>query len=375
MRLLCAAALSLALGLVVAYAGDDKPDRAAKLTALKKKYDTELAELKERLKKAEPADKKGIRVEMRELVAIVAERALNIAKENPKDDTAFDAAEFIIKVASTNGSGIKEVDALIDILTEHHLTNPKIKEVLIAVRGAGPAGDKLLTAVSEKATDKETKGLALYIRGHRAARDAEEEEDDKELAKAIAKATELLEKAAKESPDQKIGKAGKTIAELCKKDLEALKSIVIISIGKPAPEVESVLLDGKKVKLSDYKGKVVLLDVWATWCPPCRAMIPHERDLVKSMKDKPFVLISVSADDKKDTLTKFFEKEPMPWVHWWDNGPESPVLQKYRIHAFPSLFLIDHNGIVREKWVGSPGNEKIDKAVEELVKEAVKAKG
>jgi len=93
------------------------------------------------------------------------------------------------------------------------------------------------------------------------------------------------------------------------------------------------------------------------------------------MKDKPFVLISVSADDKKDTLEKFIAKEPMPWVHWWDNGPESKVISTYRVRAFPTLYLIDHTGVIRNKWVGAPENEKLDKAVEELVKEAEKAKG
>ena len=87
------------------------------------------------------------------------------------------------------------------------------------------------------------------------------------------------------------------------------------------------------------------------------------------------MLVSVSADDKKETLEKFLEKEKMPWVHWWDNGPESKVLKTYRVKAFPTLYLIDHTGIIQYKWVGSPGNDKIDDAVEELVKAATKAKG
>ncbi|MBA4191217.1 MAG: hypothetical protein C0467_24820 [Planctomycetaceae bacterium] len=377
MRLLSAAAVTLALGFFVVYAGDSKPDRAEKLTALKKKYDTEYAELKSRFDKAtDRGDKKGIQAEMRELVALTAEKALALAKEDPKDDTGFAAAEFILKTAGENrANGIADVDAVIVLLAEHHAANPKLKELLVPLMRMGDAGEKLLVAVSEKATDKETKGLALFIRGYKAARNAEEEEDDKELAASIAKASELLSKAAELAPDAKFGKGSKTVAELAKKQIAELKSIVIIAIGKPAPEVESVTLEGKKVKLSDYKGKVVLLDIWATWCGPCRAMIPHERDLVKGLKDKPFVLISASADDKKETLEKFLEKEPMPWVHWWDSGSESPILKAYRVRAFPSLFLIDHNGVVREKWVGNPGNEKIDKAVEDLVKEATKAKG
>jgi thiol-disulfide isomerase/thioredoxin len=151
--------------------------------------------------------------------------------------------------------------------------------------------------------------------------------------------------------------------------------VTALGVGKPAPEVESLTLDGKKVKLSDYKGKVVLFDIWATWCGPCRAMIPHERDLVKKLDGKPFELISVSADDKKEALQKFLEKEPMPWTHWWDNGPESAVLKKFRVRAFPTMYLIDHTGVIRYKWLGNPGDDKIDAAIDELVKAAIKAKG
>ena len=189
----------------------------------------------------------------------------------------------------------------------------------------------------------------------------------------VADAKALIEKAVNESPDAKIG--SKKVGEIAKSELENLNAVTLVSVGKPAPEVESITLEGKKVKLSDYKGKVVLLDIWATWCPPCRAMIPHERELVKKMAKKPFVLVSVSADDEKDALVKFLEKEPMPWVHWWDSGAESPVLKKYRVRAFPTLYLIDHTGEIKQKWVGKPDGDTLDKAIEEAVKEAEKAKG
>lgn len=386
MRLLCAAAVSLSLGLFVALADDKKPadpnmPRADKFAAAKKKFDDEMAEFKQRLAKASDAgEARGIQAEMRELVALRADKFLDIAKDDPKDDTGFAALEFLVKTgAEMNAGSLKEVGEAVGLLAEHHAASPKIKPLLVPLMRLGPAGEKLIVTVSEKGTDKEARGTALFIRGFKAARAADDEEDEKLLAEAVAKAIDLFDRAAKEAPDAKVGTGAKTIAEFAKQETEQLKAISALGVGKPAPDVESYDLGGKKVKLSDYKGKVVLLDMWATWCGPCRAMIPHERELVKKFADKPFLLVSVSADDKKETLEKFMEKEAMPWVHWWDEGTESPVLRKFRVKAFPTLYLIDHTGVIRKKWVGIPGNDPkstvVDEEVDKLVKEALKVKG
>jgi len=381
MRLICAAGASLVLGLFLAFADDNKPDgdkdpkvRADKLAALKKKFDSELADLNMRLNKAEDAGTaRGIQAEMRELIALTAEKAIAIANGGPADDAGFAAAQFIVLSAAKVGGGGKDVEAAAALLAEHHAASPKLKDVLIPAMRLGTAGDKLLRAVIEKGADEEMKATASFLRGYRISQEIDDEEDEKKVNLMVADAKILIEKAMKEAPEARLG-SGK-LAELARKELDNLHAITTLAIGKPAPEVESLTLEGKSVKLSEYKGKVVLLDIWATWCPPCRAMIPHERELVKKMEKKPFVLLSVSADEDKEALVKFQEKEPMPWVHWWDNGGESPVLKKYRVRAFPTLYLIDHTGTIKQKWVGNPGNDKIDHAIEEAVKEAEKAKG
>jgi thiol-disulfide isomerase/thioredoxin len=381
MRLLTAAAISLALGLFIACADDKKPggddpkDRPGKLEALKSKFDTEFSELTARLNKAEDQGAaRGIQTEMRELVAITAEKALTIANADPKDETGFAAAHFVVHSAAKVGGGGKEIEAAVGLIAEHHASNPKVKELLLpAAMGLGEPGEKLLKAVAEKGANQELKGTATFLRGYKIAQAIEDEEDEKKIASMVAEARGLIEQAVKDAPAARLGRT--TVGEIGKSELENLKSVTLLSIGKPAPEVETTLLDGKKVKLSDYRGKVVLLDIWATWCPPCRAMIPHEREMVKNLAKKPFVLISVSADDEKDTLVKFLENEPMPWVHWWDSGKDNPVLKKYRVRAFPTLYLIDHTGTIKHKWTGKPENDKLDKAVEEAVKAAEKAKG
>jgi len=141
-----------------------------------------------------------------------------------------------------------------------------------------------------------------------------------------------------------------------------------VYVGGTLPELKSKDLNDKDVKTSDLKGKVVMLDVWATWCPPCRAMIPHSREMVEKFKNKPFVLVGISVDAKKETLTEFMKKNDMPWTHWWC-GAMGGIAGELKVGAYPTIFVIDAKGVIRNKFVGSPGGEVLDRAIEGLLKE------
>jgi len=381
MRLLVAAAMALALGIFVACAGDKKTDlndpkvRTETLEELQKKFKTELSELSARLNKSDDAaTTRSIQSEMRELVAGTSEKALAIANADPAHDTGLAAALFVVESAAKVGGGGEHLDRAVSLLAEHHAASRKMADLLIpAARLPGHAGTGLLKAVGERGADKDLKATATFLRGCKVAQTIEDEQDERRIAAMAAEARQLIETAMKNAPAAKLD--SEPIGQIGKSVLKDLDNLLLVTVGKPAPDIQTTTLDGKAVKLSDYKGKVVLLDVWATWCPPCRAMIPHEREMGRKLAGKPFVLISVSVDDRRETLLKFLEKEPMPWVHWWENGQNNPVMSPYRVRVFPTLYLIDHTGTIRHKWSGKPENADLDKAVEEAVKAAEKVKG
>ncbi len=99
-------------------------------------------------------------------------------------------------------------------------------------------------------------------------------------------------------------------------------------------------------------------------------MYPHERSLVKRLEGKPFVLLGVNSDPK-ETLTQTIEKEKMTWRSWFDGGTTGgPIASKWNVRGWPTLYVVDHRGVIRHKWVGSPGDAVMDRSLDALVKEA-----
>jgi len=359
MRLLCAVLVALPVGLLVA--ADDKAERASDWKALLARFKDEEAPLAK--KAAAGDDPKAAADELKELNFLFADKALDLAEAEPKDDIALEATVFAVQKLSKHALTGETMDKAVKLIGDHHLANPKLKGILGDLAKAGRAGPRLLENIADKAADDETKGIANFHLGVAALDRADAAANPMSVKEYMAEGRKFLAVAKRLAPTAKID--GETIEKA------AEMALMIPVVGNPAPDVTGSDLDDKKVKLSSFHGKVVLLDVWATWCPPCRAMIPHERELVKKMDGKPFVLLSVSVDDDKKDVTDFLKDEPMPWTHWFDGKPGTgPVSKAYRVKAFPTLYLIDKKGVIREKWIGAPKAEEMDKKIEELTKEA-----
>ena len=114
----------------------------------------------------------------------------------------------------------------------------------------------------------------------------------------------------------------------------------------PAPEIDGVDFDGNPVKLSDYRGKTVAVVFWASWCPPCCAMIPHERKIVERYRDKPFAMIGVNLDRNPGKAREIMLAQNMTWPIVKGAGCDA-ISQAYGISSIPAVFVIDADGILR----------------------------
>jgi len=139
----------------------------------------------------------------------------------------------------------------------------------------------------------------------------------------------------------------------CSKKADVTKAAVSeVKEGKPVPDISVNSLKSVPLKLSELKGKVVLLNFWATWCPPCREEIPSMIKLNTAMAGKPFQMVAVSIDEGgvKDVEDFFKESGYSALPTYMD--PSGVAVKTYGITGVPESFLIDKNGILVKKVIG-----------------------
>ena len=140
-----------------------------------------------------------------------------------------------------------------------------------------------------------------------------------------------------------------------------------LGIGKTAPEITGEDLNGRPMKLSDYRGKVVVLVFCGDWCGPCRAMYPHERSLVKRLEGKPFALVGINSDRDPQKLNERIKKENITWPSWRDGGStQGPIATAWNVNGWPTIYVLDHKGVIRYTGVR---DKAMDKAVNTLLRE------
>jgi thiol-disulfide isomerase/thioredoxin len=134
--------------------------------------------------------------------------------------------------------------------------------------------------------------------------------------------------------------------------------------ARMAPPFAVTTLDGQRISLDDLKGKVVLLDFWATWCGPCREALPHMQKIAKSFQGQPLVVLSVSLDSNEQKWKEFITEHEMTWQHYRDGGFEGPISRLFSVNAIPHTFTIDADGVLQDERIGDASIEgKLKKLV------------
>jgi thiol-disulfide isomerase/thioredoxin len=124
-----------------------------------------------------------------------------------------------------------------------------------------------------------------------------------------------------------------------------------------APPFAVTTMDGQHISLDDLTGKVVLIDFWATWCGPCRAALPHMREIAKKFAGQPLIVLSVSVDTDEGRWKEFVAKNEMTWPQYLDRGFTGPVAKLFGVQAIPHTFTIDSDGVLQDEHIGDASIE------------------
>jgi thiol-disulfide isomerase/thioredoxin len=365
---------------------------ASALEALKKEYESAERGFADRLRAAKPgAGRLLLEQERSAALAEFSSRALAIARKDPKDAAAVEALELTLRWTGDSTEGRlgelgREVLALIQ---KDHLKSASLDRLVpwLAYHRT-QASEAALQIIFEQSPHQKVRGRAGYWLGKALAERAEaarllrqmpELAEDPEIKQqtdnlrrlratdpeaTTRRADEVYEHVRKDYPtvthnDYQPG----TLGEAAEHALFALRNLVI---GKTAPDIEGTDLEGKNLRLSDYRGKVVLLIFCGHWCGPCRAMNPQKQALVQRYAGKPFALLEVNSDTDPEEWRLVMKKEGLTWRCWADGGQDGPIARKWNVTMWPTIYLLDAKGVIRYKELR---DQPLEKALDSLVAE------
>ena len=146
------------------------------------------------------------------------------------------------------------------------------------------------------------------------------------------------------------------------------RSVTPMEVSFPAPELSLENLEGDTQSLADFKGNVVLVNNWATWCPPCKAEMPSLKKFHDEHTSDGFTVIAVEAGDKYDQVLAFAQSLDLTFPVWLD--PNGASLKAINNGSLPNSYVIDRSGSVRLAWTGEISLTMLEKYVTPIIQES-----
>jgi peroxiredoxin len=314
---------------------------------------------------------------------VLTAQGIELARPRAAEPIAFDVLEWILLNLPIGASA----DYAVDLIIKHHLRHERTAKLIDELADENyPCIEPLSRVLATTGHEAATKALATFNLGkyfcHRAEL-ADRIIDERGTARErfglllgepflsdlhksgspalYEESLRHFEAARKLFGTEKI--SGVAVSELAASYIDQIENV---SIGKMAPDSTGEDLDGQKFALSRYRGKVVVLVFWATWCRPCMREVPYERSLVARMEGKPFVLIGVNGDTERTAAKEAITRQNMSWRSFVNGGPKGPLSRQWHQKSWPTCYVIDHKGVIRAKNLSRMAlDEKVDALVSE----------
>ena len=276
----------------------------------------------------------------KELAGAAADKAHDFYTHFPKHPKAAAARE---KEQEMLGFAVQLGDskrvAQLEKLEQEKLKDPSLSE--------DEKFGLLASSVQRLAMSKQSEGMPVVL--------ATFEKGARELQKQFPKRPEVYEMLMSVAGASEADKAREIATEIVNSaasdEVKAqAKGILkkMEAVGKPVA-IQFKAVDGREVDVAKMKGKVVLVDFWATWCGPCIAELPHVKEAYEKLHAKGFEIVGISFDQDKNKLEKFVAKETMSWPQYFDGkGWQNAFGQEFGINSIPAMWLVDKKGILRD---------------------------
>ncbi|HYH67317.1 MAG TPA: TlpA disulfide reductase family protein [Urbifossiella sp.] len=304
-----------------------------------------------------------------------AKAFLAFMKDHPRDPVALDALRWLV----TQAAYTPEAGQAVELALRDWVGDARFKRACEPSHYPSLVNDHLLRGAIAKSPHREVQGFAHFSLAKSLKLNADR------LADRPAAEREPLEKEADRLLQTVIDRYAdlKHVTTLGEEAERLRFELRHLTIGKTLPDPAGEDLDGKQLRLSDYRGKVTLVVFWAGWCGPCMGDVPHEKELLKQYEGKPFAIVGINGDKDRATGKAVAEKAGIPWRSFADcERGNGPIAKQWNVDGWPTLYLLDGAGTIRYKGgylrtvsarTGKDGKTVqysfLDDAVERLMKE------